>query len=163
MSRFRSIAIHRFLPRAYGLPVAVQSSTGTVPTPREKTRESAASPWHRLSGWNCLSFWNPACVLTWCGQSGHHPHPGWVNRYMLPSALMQHLQAWGLIPAASIEALGNRRGCYLLVMRIPAITIAVGALGPLIFQSATATRGARHAGTCFCYIPIACALLSHYQ
>ncbi len=54
---------------------------------------------------------------------------------MLPSALMQHLQAWGLIPAASIEALGNRRGCYLLVMRIPAITIAVGALGPLTFQA----------------------------
>lgn len=40
----------------------------------------------------------------------------------------------GLTPVMDLDGLGSRRGCYLLVLRIPTATIRVGALGPIAFQ-----------------------------
>ena len=43
-------------------------------------------------------------------------------------------KSWGLRPVGGLDALTSRRGCYLLLLRIPAARIRIGALGSLAFR-----------------------------
>jgi Uri superfamily endonuclease len=44
------------------------------------------------------------------------------------------LSSLGLRPVVDLDGLGSRRGCYLLALRIPGMTIRVGALGPIALR-----------------------------